>query len=576
MEKLMEILTKKEILIAAAVLIVLLIVFICLRSSRKKKYLAMMAEQEVRYNSIKSIPLSFKLNKAVAIARLDEKTIQNVAQYKDDFEQCQSNLKQISSMLADTEDLIQLGKLKLAKLNLIDVDNLLSLAESQVGTLNGFLDTILEKESAQRAEVTQLKDEFRTIKKTLKEKSAQLSFCWDMIETKISACEKRFTAFEEWMYASEFDKASVELKGIRECLDEFVLIYKEIPNLLQQARGIVPNMIDEVSGNYAMECKKGVYLQHLEVPRNIEIIQETLKEDLNNLKKGNIENIKVHCDDYLQRLTQLNQQMKKESSSYDEVIQAQKKVQQGLDACLNLQNYVESLSEEDLKRFGILEIKKNLDSSRSRIESLSSLKEKINGMINENSVPASTILLSLKELLQDEESLVNEYSALKSKIENARSDEERAHKQLLKLDLIMNEMQVKIRKNRLPNISNSFEEDLRKARAYVESIKGLLLESPLNVVLLNSTLNEAIDYIYKLYNDVNNVVGMAIMAENTIVFGNKYRSSYPDIDSELTRAELCYRNGEYTQALKIAIATIEKIFPENYEQLIKENAQSAA
>lgn len=576
MDKLMEILIRKEVLIAAAVLIVLLIVFICLRSSRKKKYLALMAEQEVRYNSLKSIPLSFKLNKAVAIARLDEKTIQSVAQYKDDFDQCQSNLKQISSMLADTEDLIQLGKLKLAKLNLIDVDNLLSLAETQVGTLNGFLDTILEKESAQRTEVTQLKDEFRTCKKALKEKSSQFAFCWDMIETKISACEKRFTAFEEWMYASEFDKASVELKGIRECLDEFSLIQKEIPGLLQQARGIVPNMIDEVSGNYAMECKKGVYLQHLEIPRNLEIIQETLKEDLNNLKNGKIENIKVHCEDYLQRLSQLSQQLKKESSSYDEVIQAQKKVQQGLDTCLHLQNYVESLNEEDLMRFGIQEISQNLESSRLKIEALNNLKEKINGMISENAVPASTILLSLKELLQDEESLANEYGALKAKIENARSDEERANKQLLKLDLIMNEMQVKIRKNRLPNISSSFEEDLRKAYAYVDSIKSLLLENPLNIVLLNSTLNEAIDYIYKLYNDVNNVVGMAIMAENTIVFGNKYRSSYPDIDSELTRAELCYRNGEYTQALKIAIATIEKIFPENYEQLIKENAQSAA
>lgn len=576
MDKLMEILIRKEVLIAAAVLIVLLIVFICLRSSRKKKYLALMAEQEVRYNSLKSIPLSFKLNKAVAIARLDEKTIQSVAQYKDDFDQCQSNLKQISSMLADTEDLIQLGKLKLAKLNLIDVDNLLSLAETQVGTLNGFLDTILEKESAQRTEVTQLKDEFRTCKKALKEKSSQFAFCWDMIETKISACEKRFTAFEEWMYASEFDKASVELKGIRECLDEFSLIQKEIPGLLQQARGIVPNMIDEVSGNYAMESKKGVYLQHLEIPRNLEIIQETLKEDLNNLKNGKIENIKVHCEDYLQRLSQLSQQLKKESSSYDEVIQAQKKVQQGLDTCLNLQNYVESLNEEDLMRFGIQEISQNLESSRLKIEALNNLKEKINGMISENAVPASTILLSLKELMQDEESLANEYGALKAKIENARSDEERANKQLLKLDLIMNEMQVKIRKNRLPNISSSFEEDLRKAYAYVDSIKSLLLENPLNIVLLNSTLNEAIDYIYKLYNDVNNVVGMAIMAENTIVFGNKYRSSYPDIDSELTRAELCYRNGEYTQALKIAIATIEKIFPENYEQLIKENAQSAA
>ena len=93
---------------------------------------------------------------------------------------------------------------------------------------------------------------------------------------------------------------------------------------------------------------------------------------------------------------------------------------------------------------------------------------------------------------------------------------------------------------------------------------------------MNATLNDAIDYIYKLYNNVNNLVAMAIMVENTIVFGNKYRSTYPDIDSELTRAELCFRNGEYTQALTVALATIERIHPGSYEKLIKENAQSAA
>ena len=49
-----------------------------------------------------------------------------------------------------------------------------------------------------------------------------------------------------------------------------------------------------------------------------------------------------------------------------------------------------------------------------------------------------------------------------------------------------------------------------------------------------------------------------------------------DIDSELTRAELCFRNGEYTQALTVALATIERIHPGSYEKLIKENAQSAA
>ncbi len=75
---------------------------------------------------------------------------------------------------------------------------------------------------------------------------------------------------------------------------------------------------------------------------------------------------------------------------------------------------------------------------------------------------------------------------------------------------------------------------------------------------------------------MNNVVGTVVMVENTIVFGNRYRSTYADIDTELTRSELSFRNGEYTQALTTAIATIEKIHPGNYESMIKENAKSAA
>ena len=111
-------------------------------------------------------------------------------------------------------------------------------------------------------------------------------------------------------------------------------------------------------------------------------------------------------------------------------------------------------------------------------------------------------------------------------------------------------------------------------RSY-NSVK-IIIGIPLNVKLLNATLQDAIDYIYKLYNNVNNIVGTAIMVEDTIVFGNKYRSTYSEVDSELTRAELCFRNGEYTQALTIAIAAIEKIHPGSYERMIKENAKSAA
>ena len=39
-------------------------------------------------------------------------------------------------------------------------------------------------------------------------------------------------------------------------------------------------------------------------------------------------------------------------------------------------------------------------------------------------------------------------------------------------------------------------------------------------------------------------------------------------NEDLTRAELCFQNGEYTRALKIAIQAIENMHPGIYEKLV--------
>ncbi|MBR3227377.1 MAG: hypothetical protein IKF68_02410, partial [Erysipelotrichaceae bacterium] len=109
--------------------------------------------------------------------------------------------------------------------------------------------------------------------------------------------------------------------------------------------------------------------------------------------------------------------------------------------------------------------------------------------------------------------------------------------------------------------ADSYKDDLSEGRARVATIKELLAAVPLDIEKLNSTLEESIDFIYKFYNNVNNVVGMASMVENAIVFGNKYRSSYPEVERDLSMAEFSYLNGEYTKALTMTISCMEKLFP---------------
>lgn len=576
MDIVLNFLSNKFVIIGLAALIILLIVWFIIRKMRSGKLKKRLGDYEIRYNQIKSIPLPYKLNKAVAIARVNQDVMQSVTNCKDDFDLVQSNLKQIAQLLADTEDYLLMNKYSNVKEGLIDLESMLVLGERQVSEMDAFLDTILEKETAQRTEVTGFKDQFRELKAYAMENSASLSFSWNKIEEDIAKTEKMFSNFEEWMYASEFEKASAKLEEIKISIASLEALIKDLPDLLQEARGVLPNLIDEVARNNALLQKRGVSLAHLEVEKNLILITDALKNDLDSLQNGECLGVSDHLLNYKTRLLQLNDQIGKEGVAYDDLQQAISEIE---DTTTETADAIRFINETFVKlgdRFGWGDLKEKIAEQETKFTELVEKKNIVVESVKQSDSSSVENLYKLKELLQDIASCNDEVSKLKDMMDNAHSDEERAKKQLLKLQLIMNEMQVKIRKNRLPAISNTYNEDLAKAFDYISSIEKLIDETPLNVQLLNATLKDAIDFVYKLYNNVNNVVGMAVMVENTIVFGNKYRSTYSDIDSELTRAELCFRNGEYTQALTIAIATIEKIHPGTYETLIKENAKSAA
>ena len=177
-----------------------------------------------------------------------------------------------------------------------------------------------------------------------------------------------------------------------------------------------------------------------------------------------------------------------------------------------------------------------------------------------------------EELDSNVESDMKSLYAYKSQIDKSTDGESRAQSQLTKLQLVVAEVESKLAEYSLPTIDESYKKDLLKSRTYIERIRELLRQVPLNIPELNVLLDEAIDFIYKFYNNINNVVGMCVMVENAIVFGNKYRSTFPEIDRELSKAEFQYLNGEYTKALKTAITCMETLFPDNADEKILENA----
>ena len=576
MNQFLEFISDIKVVIAIAVIILILLIWLIIQRVKTKRLRDELSELESHYKLIKNIPVSMKMNKAAALSRLDPDAVATVNAAQADFDRVQSDIVRITESLSDAEDNINAGKLGKADRLMTDLETELNATESYAKNLESTLDAILARETTQRQEVTQLKNKFRALKAQAQENATRLAFAWPIVEQKVTDTEKMFSTFEEWMFSNDYDKANNELEHIRASIDELEQLLDTMPGLIEDARGIIPKMAENLHRDYARARKQGVYLKHLEAQKNLSTMTVALKDDLKQLKSGNTEGIREHLDDYKQRINQMDHEIKKETQADYELTKIVSETEEMAAEANRNAKFVNDAYAKYSDRYGLASIAETLTEKNVQ---LNRINEQIPQLLNEaaeGNAPASETLSALKTLNRQLVSCAADISEIRQRIEMSTGDEDRAKKQLVKLQIIMNQMQVKIRKYKLPNISAAYEQDMEKASGYISRLEELMAETPLNIQLMNSTLQEALNFIYQLYNNVNNVVGTVVMVENTIVFGNRYRSTYADIDSELTRSELSFRNGEYTNALTTAIATIEKIHPGNYESMIKENAKSAA
>ena len=65
--------------------------------------------------------------------------------------------------------------------------------------------------------------------------------------------------------------------------------------------------------------------------------------------------------------------------------------------------------------------------------------------------------------------------------------------------------------------------------------------------------------IQKRYNKTNDIVKSVVLCEELIVYGNRYRSTYPKIDESLTESTELFRKGKYKQSMDLSLKAIYEV-----------------
>ena len=74
--------------------------------------------------------------------------------------------------------------------------------------------------------------------------------------------------------------------------------------------------------------------------------------------------------------------------------------------------------------------------------------------------------------------------------------------------------------------------------------------------------------VFKIYNKTNDMIKTVDLSEKMIVYGNRYRSSFEEIDVALTKAEELFRRGKYKESLDLTIKSLSFV-DKNISEKIK-------
>ena len=560
------------LIIGSVVVLIFVIVIVVLHLVNKaeaKYYKNKIKSLEVQRNMIASTPVLLELSKVEPIIKND-KMEEKYNLWQDKFAHIKEHrLSLIDDMLIDMDAYIEKRDYKSCGYRIAKTEiEIYKIRESADRLLDEIKDITLSEEKY-RAIVIKLKAKYRVLCKEFNEHKELYDFMQEAVALQLENIEKRFLDFEKVMEINDYNEVVVICKALDTMIEHMDIIIKEMPDVLLMASTVIPNRMNEVNDTFKEMTEQGYNLEYLNVEYNLEESKKNIEKIIDNAKMINLEGAMFDLKTMLEYYDSLFIDFEKERLSrkvFEETIKdfftrlekTNKLVSDVFEQLDDIKNLYD-LNDEDVKI--IHDVNKVLIVINDDYKILVA-------KTNSNSCAYSMLSADL-ESLSERLSLMNEEfdKALKS-LGNMYDDEVRAREQLEEIQEFLELSKDKMRSYKLPIISDNYFVQLSEASEALQEVIKELNIKPIVIKTLNTRVDTARDLVLKLYTTTNEMIKTAQLAEMSIVYGNRYRSKYKEIDKGLLDAEELFYKGKYKDSLDIALKAVSIVDDKIYRKLL--------
>ena len=542
-------------------IIAVIIVLSLMHKQKKKKFERKIEELEKEKNLISSTPVMSELQKVEEIIKT-EKMEEKYKDWEDRFEEIKKvDITKITDMLVDLDVISSFDK-KEAKIKIAKTELQICTAKVKADTILKEIKDITVSEEKYRGIVTKLKKKYRELEKTFNENKKDYEDSTDAIQMQFENIEKRFLTFDKVMEEHEYSEVVHIVKALDTMIEHISIVVKETPNIMLMINHLIPQRMKEITKINSDLLKQGYCLDYLNLDYNIEETTKRTNKILDRVKVLNLEDCMFELKTILDYLDSLFNDFTKEKQAKREYEDTTKIFKNKLKRVNNVVKDIYN-QMDDIKKMYDLTDKDitHLDEVNKKLLEINVKYKRLVDAIKDKKEAFSKADREVSLLAIDLKNLEEDLDLSLKTLGSMYDDEVRAREQLEEIQQLLKECKKVIRSYKLPIISNNYFVELAEANEAIGEIIKELEKKPITIKTLNIRVDTARDLVLKLYNTTNEMIKNAALAEIAIVYGNRYRSEYEEIDRGLNSAQILFYKGKYKQALDTSINTINFVEP---------------
>lgn len=474
------------------------------------------------------------------------------------------------SVINNLKDLADDKKTKALKAALVDAKDSIASYEKEVNDLNSALLQVVKPEEDCRQASLALKENLRRIKQDYYAKQSDLQLLTDSFEEIFKFIDNQFQEFENLVESAQYDDANEILPKIDKVLLEVSNSMSELPNLCAMVVSYIPDKISSLENACEIMLQDNYPLNHLGVNSSIKEMRAENNELTTRIKRFDLKGVADELNNIASRVDEF-------FKLFEEEKQAREEFERDNDATYQTVNTIERRfiklcnNIPEVEKIYVIndEHKSKITSIQNDINKLGALKRSLDTFIHSaTKQPYSLLAGKMKELNEASNTVIAAMDDFQKYLVSLKTDTEDAYKLIFEYYFKVKEGEKTVRDINVEKIDEKYAGQFDNFYELMNNINNLLSKTPIDVDQINSYVKE----LKALKEDIldNGAIAqdfnVKVLAENAIIYANRERHHFSDIDDLVKQAESLYNNGDFEQSYIVAGNALDKIRTINNEK----------